>query len=238
MLFLFGAFSNVVFFLIQYYAFVELVSPRKMYINFANKLHYILFCQTIASVVLGQIQRIFSFDRTHDLFFFLIWQCIHVPSTIFLITSFYIFCTIFSMLNFIRKCSAVFFSHSLSRSLCRCAFIAKAHNKMLSLSPVLCVCCRNKMDVLCGLSHFAYIEHNYDTHLWIILYGFSYLLCYKSWWMLNSRECLSGLRFRTKELRKNLITTHATTSTSASPSPSECQTDESECERFQQQKHQ
>lgn len=70
MLFLFGAFSNVVFFLIQYYAFVELVSPRKMYINFANKLHYILFCQTIASVVLGQIQRIFSFDRTHDLFFF------------------------------------------------------------------------------------------------------------------------------------------------------------------------
>lgn len=82
--------------------------------------------------------------------------------------------------QFYQKMFSGIFSHSLSRSLCRCAFIAKAHNEMLSLSPVLCVCCRNKMDVLCGLSHFAYIEHNYDTHLWIILYGFSYLLCYKS----------------------------------------------------------
>lgn len=74
-------------------------------------------------------------------------------------------------------------------------------------------CRHNRIDVLCGFVPFRiHWAHNYNTHLWIILYG---LLCYKSSWMLKSREYQRPeFRFRTKELwrKKSLITTHVAVS--------------------------
>lgn len=42
--------------------------------------------------------------------------------------------------------------------------------------------------------------HNYYTHLWIILHGIRYLLCYKSWWMLKSRRLHDHASIRNKRI--------------------------------------